>query len=121
MSPIASYAQTLSGDMRSVFARFSELLWEGVAYDHNFGDSAAVDLYAALVPGDLPETLYWADLNYADQERSGWDASKHYSRIQNLLTEHGRDRLYEDATYRDAMVAALVPNFLVWQSQEAGL
>ena len=107
MTASASYAMALSDDMRSVFSRFSELLWEGVAYDHTFGDSAAVDFYTTLIPGDLPDTMCWADINYADRERSGWDASKHYSRIQNLLTQHGRARLCEDATYRDAMVAAL--------------
>ena len=107
MNVTAFYAETLRDDMRSVFCHFSELLWEGLAYDHTFGDKGAVDFYAAMVPGDLPDTLCWADINYADQERSGWDASKHYSRIQNLLTQHGRARLYEDAAYRDAMIAAL--------------
>ncbi len=93
-------------DMRSVHARFSELLWQDLSYDHTFGDTTQ-DYLSTLIPGDLPDTLCWPDINYADTERSGWKASLHYSRIERTLCMYGPKRLHEDAEYRERMTAAL--------------
>ena len=93
-------------DMRSVHSRFSKLLWQDLSYDHTFGDREQ-DLVNTLIPGDLPDTLCWADINYADEERSGWDAARHYTRIERTLCAHGKARLREDAEYRKKMIAAL--------------
>ena len=98
---------SVAAQMASVSSRFSELLWNGLTYDHAFDGKPQIDYARTLVPGDLPDTLCWADINYADQERSGWAAAKHYSRLQNILTAGGKDRLLHDDAYQKAMVAAL--------------
>lgn len=102
----APYSST-HDELSSVAARFSDLLWFGLTYDHTFENKQATGYDTTLVVGDLPHTLYWQDIDYKNQERSNWDAAKHYTRIQTTLTIYGKDRLYQDETYRDTMIAAL--------------
>lgn len=94
-------------ELHLVAERFCNLLYTGLTYDHVFGDRPTDTLDPLLILGDFPDTLCYKDVNYADQERSGWDATRHYSRLQNTLTLNGRERLQKDAPYREKMIALL--------------
>ncbi len=98
---------TAQRELQLLSDRFCALLYTGLTYDHTFGDKTNDTLEQLLIPGDLPDTLCFKDINYANQERSGWDASRHYSRLQNILTANGKSRLYDDDAYRERMVSLL--------------
>lgn len=93
--------------MQQVFNRFSALLWGRNAFIHDPNVSSQNYSVDALAPGDAPDTLYWPDINYADQTRSGWAAAQHYLRIQRLLIAGGIDRFRDDQAYRERLIAAL--------------
>ena len=93
--------------MQQIFQRFSALLWSKDAFIHDPNDHNHVYSADTLTPGEAPDTLCWADINYADQTRSGWAAAQHYLRIQRLLMANGKERMDNDPEYRDRMVAAL--------------
>ena len=93
--------------MQQIFQRFSALLWSKDAFIHDPNDHDHVYSADTLIPGDAPDTMCWADVDYADQTRSGWAAAQHYLRIQRLLMANGKERMDNDTEYRERMVAAL--------------
>ena len=89
--------------MKTVKQRFSSLLWENKLVDIE----TAEKWYIALAESDIPGTLYWKDIDYANQDRSFWAAAQHYQRIERILTAFGKERLMNDAQYARNMTVAL--------------
>ena len=87
--------------------RLQTMCWEGVTLEDCFeAPEAPSFLEDKLIPGDLPDTLCWPDIDYADHSRAVWKPSQHYHRLCRILYEHGRDGL-KDETFREKILRAL--------------
>ncbi|MBP3378043.1 MAG: hypothetical protein J6L96_04785, partial [Clostridia bacterium] len=72
---------------------------EAVSAANMYYDSMAVD----------PETglYYWTDINYADRTMGSWDTYNHMSRINEMISAFGKDRLQNDKEYLERIYSAL--------------
>ncbi len=72
---------------------------EAVSAANMYYDSMAVD----------PETglYYWTDINYADRTMGSWDTYNHMSRISEMISAFGKDRLQNDKEYLERIYSAL--------------
>ena len=62
--------------------------------------------YERLVPGDLPDTFCWDDIDYADRSLADWKPAQHYVRLIRILLSKGRTAL-ENTDFRDRFLGAL--------------
>lgn len=94
-------------DISLIKSRLQAMIWDGITLEGCFSKPAAIshreDL---LIPGDLPGTLCWPDIDYADKSWAVWKPAQHYSRLIRILFEHGRDGLKDEA-FREKIVQAL--------------
>ena len=91
--------------------RYCQLLWSGAFYHsvlrYQDADQAPDVHERTLVPGSIPGTWYWPDIDYADETRSEWKTAIHYSRLLFTLKINGPQRLREDPEFAQKMVGTL--------------
>ena len=88
----------------AIRSRYAQLLWSGNFYH---GVLREQPLDESLVPGDIPGTWYWPDVDYANQDRANWRAAAHYRRLQTAIMVAGPQRLREDPVFTAKIIGAL--------------
>lgn len=91
-------------ELRNIRKRYCELLWSEAV---PLPGEEAEKLFKTLIPGDAPDTLRWADLDYGAQNDAFWPAHSHLVRIKGILAFFGRERLTSDQDYASAIRRAL--------------
>ena len=87
--------------------RYVKLLWQGCVREYiniGYDDSLTTE---RLVPGEEPGTYYWSDIDYTNLSRSCWDSANHYNRVLRMLCQDGRERIEQDADYREKVIGSI--------------
>lgn len=88
--------------LNEIKLRQTKLLFDGYYITKEYGS-----FEESLTEGDIPDTFYWKDIDYADQTRSAWGSEKHYGRILSELAKNGKERLGQDAKWRTQLLGTL--------------
>ena len=88
----------------AIRSRYAQLLWSGNFYH---GVLREQPLDESLVPGDIPNTWYWSDIDYANQDRANWRAAAHYRRLQTAIMVAGPQWLRDDPIFTAKIIGAL--------------
>ena len=94
--------------IKPVFDRLRKMIFDGYINANAIrGNHDPIKILDTLVEGDIPETLYFPDINYSDDCRSLWDTERHYGRIEQALLSDKENLLHSDADFRDKIIKAL--------------
>lgn len=94
-------------ELISIRQKLETLVWEGHLIESVVSLPAPEnDFLEHLIPGDLPGTLCWEDIDYADRGATDWKPSHHYRRLIAILLSRGRAVLEDDLS-REKILSAL--------------
>ncbi len=96
-------------DLLAIRERYVDLLYRGSFRENVQGvmKDTADQLVNSLVPGPDPDTYVWQDIEYTDARRHEWRAARHYARLESAIVNGGKERLKNDAAFREKLIGTL--------------